>query len=281
MPDPRELVVEMYLQFAEQLADAAGEAIRPWFRRLLEVERKGDGSPVTQADRAAETAIRERIADRFPGHGVIGEEYGTEQAEAEWVWVIDPIDGTGAFISGLPTFGTLIGLAHEGAPVVGVLDQPVLNERWAGLHYAGVTRRTTHNAQVIHTSETRELATAIGFATSPDMFQDEAQSGWLGLSSRLERVRYGADCYAYGLLASGYIDVVCEASLKLWDYFALAPIVQGAGGQMTDWRGGALGLASGDSVLATATQRLHVEALSVLSDTVSGADRQQILHHTI
>jgi len=255
----------MYLQFAEELADAAAELIRPWFRSRLEVQRKGDGSPVTEADRAAEAAIRERIADRFPAHGVIGEEYGTERDDAEWVWVIDPIDGTGAFVSGLPTFGTLIGLLRDGQPVAGVLDQPIANERWAGLNYPDVTRRTTHNSQIVHTSSTRILETSIGFATSPDMFQGTARQSWDILSASLERVRYGVDCYAYGLLASGFIDIVCEASLKRWDYLALAPIVQGAGGYMTDWAGGQLTLESGDQVVAASTRQLQQAAIARLS----------------
>ena len=152
MPDPRELAAEMHLAFAEQLADAAGAAIRPWFRADASVELKGDGTPVTAADRAAEIAIRERIADPHPSHGIVGEEFGSEQVDAEWVWVIDPIDGTGAFVSGLPTFTTLIGLCHEGSPILGLLDQVILGERWSGVDLPGVLRRTTHNSQVIHSS---------------------------------------------------------------------------------------------------------------------------------
>ena len=269
MPDPRELTAEMYLRFAEELADASGDAIRPWFRSELEVERKGDGSPVTQADRAAETAIRERIADQFPLHGVIGEEFGSERSEAEWVWVIDPIDGTGAFVSGLPTFGTLIALVHEGTPVVGLLDQPILRERWSGLCFPDVRARTTHDSHIVHTSSTTNLDTSIGFATDPTMFTGSARSAWNALSSSFERVRYGVDCYAYGLLASGFVDIVCEASLKSWDYLALAPIVRGAGGRMTDWDGSDLTLESGDRVLAAANMRLHRAAISRLT----GAER--------
>lgn len=264
MPDPREMMADMYLQFAEDLADASGEVIRPWFRSELQVDRKSDGSPVTLADRTAETVIRERIADQFPQHGVIGEEFDNERPDAEWVWVIDPIDGTGAFVSGLPTFGTLIGLAHEGVPLLGVLDQPILKERWAGVNYPGVVRRSTHNSHVVHTSPTSDLTASIGFATTPDMFPPDAVGAWQTLSTSFERVRYGADCYAYGLLASGFVDIVCEASLKPWDYLALVPIVQGAGGLMTDWHGSALTLTSGDRVLASATQRLHKSAIERL-----------------
>lgn len=266
MPDPREMIADMYLQFAEELADASGEAIRPWFRRRLHVQRKGDGSPVTQADKSAEQAIRERIADRFLDHGVIGEEFGSERADAEWVWVIDPIDGTGAFVTGLPTFGTLIGLMHDGEPLLGVLDQPILNDRWCGVNYPGVVRRTTHNSHLVHTSSTTDLESSVGFATTPDMFEGKAQQAWTSLSSTFERVRYGADCYAYGLLASGFVDIVCEASLKSWDYLALIPIVMGAGGQMTDWQGQTLTLDSKDRVVAAATLKLHRAALERLVD---------------
>ena len=258
----------MYLQFAEQLADAAAAAIRPWFRmsaERLQLERKSDGSPVTEADRAAESAIRERIAERYPEHGVIGEEFGSERVDAEWVWVIDPIDGTGAFISGLPTFGTLIGLLRGGVPLLGILDQPVLAERWCGVDEPGVLRRSTHNAQVIHTNMHAELGSAITFATSPDMFTGDAQGAWQRLADGVERVRYGVDCYAYGLLALGCIDIVCEAHLKPWDYLALAPIVQGAGGRMTDWDGEPLTSTSGDRVLAASTAQLHAAARRCLT----------------
>ena len=265
MPDPREMMADMYLQFAVELADLSGEIIRPWFRNELQIDRKSDGSPVTQADRGAEAAIRERIADQFPQHGVIGEEYGNERTDAEWVWVIDPIDGTGAFVSGLPTFGTLIGLAHDGVPLLGVLDQPILQERWAGVSYPGVVRQSTHNSHVIHTSSTHDLTGSISFATTPDMFPPDAAEAWQTLSAAFERVRYGVDCYAYGLLASGFVDIVCEASLKPWDYLALVPIVQGAGGLMTDWQGSPLTLSSGDRVLASATKGLHEAAIEQLA----------------
>lgn len=265
MPDPRELVAAMYLEFAEELADLAAAAIRPWFRNRATVETKGDGSPVTVADRSAEAEMRQRIADRFPQHGIIGEEFGTERDDAEWVWVLDPLDGTGAFVSGIPTFGTVIGLAREGEPVLGVLDSTILSERWTGLSFPDLPRKAAHNKQVIHSTSTTDLSASTCLATTPEMFQAEDLRAWQRLSARCERVRYGIDCYAYGLLALGTVDIVCEASLKLWDYFGLAPIVRGAGGQMTDWNGSALTLASGDQILATATPQLHRAALSELA----------------
>ncbi len=262
----RKLDADAYLQFAGELADAAGEAIRPWFRSHLQVERKGDGSPVTQADRAAETAIRERICSRFPHHGIVGEEFGAARTDAEWVWVIDPIDGTGAFISGLPTFGTLIGLVWNGVPVLGVLDQPISAERWTGLDFPDISPQTTHNSNVVQTSSTTDLGDSIGFASNPAMFKGPERDAWDRLASSLYRARYGIDCYAYGLLASGFADIVCEASLKAWDYMALVPIVRGAGGQITDWNGGSLTLASQGRVLASASPGLHRAALDRLRE---------------
>lgn len=270
MPDPRDVVANVYTEFANQLADAAAEAILPHFRRRPAVEAKGDGTPVTQADREAEAAIREQIEARFPKHGIVGEEFGSERNGAEWVWVLDPIDGTGAFISGLPTFGTLIGLLHRGSPVLGVLDQPVSRERWIGLTWpGGIHRAMLRSASVthrIHTLSTVSLSDAVGFATSPDQFSGAAQAGWERLRGALGRVRYGVDCYAYGLLAAGCIDLVAEASLKPWDCLPLVPIVSGAGGVMTSWAGEPLSLECADRVLAAATRELHGAAMQALAE---------------
>ncbi len=266
MPDPRDVVANIYLDFIHQLADAAAEAIRPHFRSPLRVDAKADGSPVTRADKDAEQAIRERIADRFPNHGVVGEEWGAERTDAEWLWIIDPIDGTGAFISGLPTFGTLIGLLHEGRPLLGLLNQPISNERWIGLNWPGLKPQTTLNTQLIHTSSTADLHSAIGFATSPEQFRGPQNDAWQRLSGQLERARYGVDCYAYGLLAAGYVDLVAEASLKPWDCLPLVPIVTAAGGTISDWTGNPLGLENADRVLAAATRALHSAAIAALAE---------------
>ena len=268
MPDPTDVVANVYAEFAHQLADAAADAIRPHFRARLAVDAKSDGSPVTRADRDAEDAIRALIAQRFPGHGIVGEEFGAERADAEWVWVVDPIDGTGAFIAGLPTFGTLIGLLREGRPVLGILNQPIAEERWIGLAWPGLKSTAALNSQVIHTSSTTDLHHAIGFATSPQQFLGDDETAWNRLNSRLARVRYGVDCYAYGLLAAGYVDLVAEASLKPWDCLPLVPIVAGAGGLISDWSGAPLSLHNGDRVLATATRSLHNAALQALNNAV-------------
>ena len=205
-----------------------------------------------------------------PTHGLIGEEFGNDRPDAEWTWAIDPIDGTGAFASGLPTFATLIALLHHGSPVLGLIDQPILQERWLGAVFDGTPPlaefASPAGTQQIHTSSTPDLENAIGFATTPAMFHGGARTAWQRLSASLDRVRYGVDAYAYGLLALGRIDLVCEASLKPWDYLALDPVIRAAGGVITDWQGRPLTANSGDQVLAAATRPLHRAALELLSN---------------
>ena len=250
-----------FLALAIDLADAAGEAIRPHFRRPIAVDDKPDLSPVTAADRAAETAMRQLIAARFPAHGIIGEEFGTIREGADWVWVLDPIDGTKSFISGIPLFGTLIALLHQGRPVLGIIDQPISRERWRGV--AG--QQTTHNGAAIHSRACADLARATLFATAPDMFRGADGDAFARLRSCVKLTRHGGDCYAYGLVASGFIDCVVEASLKPYDYCAMVPIIEGAGGVFTDWQGEKLGLASDGRVLAAGDRRVHAAALAVLA----------------
>jgi inositol-phosphate phosphatase/L-galactose 1-phosphate phosphatase/histidinol-phosphatase len=253
--------LDLFLALAGDLADAAGEAIRPHFRQPIAVTDKPDLSPVTVADRAAETAMRRLIAARFPEHGIIGEEYGPERADSEFVWVLDPIDGTKSFISGVPLFGTLIALARQGRPILGIIDQPISRERWIGA--AG--HATTFNGTAIRCRPCAALAAATVFSTSPDMFKgtDAAAHGRVAKAAKL--VRFGADCYAYGLLAHGFIDLVIEASLKPYDFSAMVPIVEGAGGIATDWRGKPLSLASDGRVLVAGDVGAHREALALLA----------------
>jgi inositol-phosphate phosphatase/L-galactose 1-phosphate phosphatase/histidinol-phosphatase len=253
--------LDSFLALAADLADAAGEAIRPHFRQPIAVTDKPDLSPVTVADRAAEAAMRQLIAARFPEHGIIGEEYGPERADAEFVWVLDPIDGTKSFISGVPLFGTLIALAHQGRPILGIIDQPISRERWIGA--AGYP--TTFNGTAIRCRPCAAVAAATVFSTSPDMFKgaDAAAHGRVAKAAKL--VRFGADCYAYGLLAHGFIDLVIEASLKPYDFSAMVPIVEGAGGIATDWQGKPLSLASDGRVLVAGDVGAHREALALLA----------------
>ncbi|HWB50467.1 MAG TPA: histidinol-phosphatase [Stellaceae bacterium] len=252
--------LDAYLALAHELADAAGAAIRPYFRTPLAVDDKADLSPVTAADRAAEQAMRRLIAARFPQHGIIGEEFGREREEAEFVWVLDPIDGTKSFISGVPLFGTLIALARRGTPIVGVIDQPISRERWVGA--AG--RATTHNGKVIRCRACPGLAAATVFATTPEMFTGADAAGFARVAAAAKLVRFGADCYAYGLVALGFVDVVIEASLKTYDFGAMLPIIAGAGGIATDWQGKPLGLSSDGRVLIAGDKRTHSDALDLL-----------------
>jgi histidinol-phosphatase len=253
--------LDPFLTLAAALADAAGAAVRPYFRQPLAVDDKPDSSPVTVADRAAEHAMREMIARRFPEHGIIGEEFGREREEAEFVWVLDPIDGTKSFISGVPLFGTLIALARRGRPVLGIIDQPVSRERWVGA--AG--RPTTFNGAAVRCRPCSPLSAATLFSTSPDMFKGADAAAHARLAAAAKLVRYGADCYAYGLLALGFIDLVVEASLKPYDFSAMLPIVEGAGGVATDWSGAPLTLASDGRVVVAGDPRAHRAALAALA----------------
>jgi myo-inositol-1(or 4)-monophosphatase len=246
---------------AEAAADAAALVVRPYFRSGLVTERKGDLSPVTEADRAAEQAMRTVLAGKFPQHGILGEEFGLERAEARLRWVLDPIDGTRAFITGRPLFGTLVGLLDGDRPVLGVIDQPITGERWVGA--AGMpTRFRGPFGGRAGCRPCGSLLQAELSCTSPQMFGAELPR-WQRLSAAVGRTTFGGDCYAYGLLALGQIDVIAEADLKLWDWVALLPVIEGAGGRMTDWHGEQLrpdgdgrALAVGDPALLDAAVRL-------------------------
>ena len=252
--------LDCYLALANELADVAGAAIRPYFRTALAVDDKADLSPVTAADRAAEQAMRQLITARFPDHGIIGEEYGREREDAEYVWVLDPIDGTKSFISGVPLFGTLIALARRGTSIVGIIDQPISRERWVGAE----GRATTHNGQPIRCRACRGIAAATVFATTPEMFLGADAASFARVSAAAKLTRFGADCYAYGLVALGFVDVVIEASLKPYDFGAMLPIITGAGGIATDWQGAPLGLSSDGRVLIAGDKRTHSDALALL-----------------
>jgi histidinol phosphatase-like enzyme (inositol monophosphatase family) len=257
-----EPVAAAHLALAEALADAARAVIRGYFRQKLVVDDKSDRSPVTIADREAEATMRRLIEARFPDHGILGEEHGSVRAEAEYLWVLDPIDGTKSFISGIPLFGTLIALLHRGRPVLGVIDQPILGERWLG----ATNRPTTLNGAPVHARPCLSLATATLFSTAPDsMFASVEAEGFARLRRAVKLLRTGADCYAYAQLASGFIDLVVEGQLKSYDYCALVPVIEGAGGVITDWQGHPLGLASDGKVLACGDPTLAAAARARLT----------------
>ena len=252
-----------YMAAAEQAADLAGAVIRPLFRSALLVEAKGDASPVTAADQQAEQAIRAFLAERFPDHGIWGEEYGADRPDAEWLWLLDPIDGTRAFVTGRPLFGTLISLLHKGVPVLGLIDQPATGERWIGVE-GEPTRFRGAMGGVAKCRPCAELAQAELSCTSPDMFLEDQRDGFDRLRRAARRVTWGGDCYSYGLMALGLVDVVAEATMKPWDWAALVPVVQGAGGSVTDWAGRPLTVESDGSVLALGDPGMLAEAVGLL-----------------
>lgn len=252
-----------FVEAAEAAAEAAGAVIRPLFRSALLVEAKGDASPVTEADKAAERTIRALLRERFPEHGVIGEEYGAERADADYVWVIDPIDGTRAFVTGRPLFGSLIGLMHRGEPVLGLIDQPATGERWIGV--AGEPLR--FRGPMGGTPRTRpcaRMAEAELSCTSHEMFTPEEAPRFARLRAAARRTTWGGDCYAYGLLALGLVDVIVESDLKPWDWVALAPVIEAAGGSMTDWAGQPLRLDGPGQVIALGDRALLPEVCALL-----------------
>jgi histidinol phosphatase-like enzyme (inositol monophosphatase family) len=248
------------IALAERLVAAAAAEIAPRFRKTIPSEQKADITPVTEADRAAEKAIRAILAAERPDDGVIGEEYGAVEGNSGRSWVIDPIDGTKAFMTGRPTFVTLIALLEGDDPVIGVIDQPITGDRWIGA--AG--KPTTLNGQPIRTRDCVEIGAAIFSATSAEMFAGGDEAVYRRVADATRFRTFGGDGYAYGLLAAGWIDIVLEADLKLHDYAALAPVILGAGGSFTDWRGAKLGRGSDGRVLASATAALHGQALQLI-----------------
>ena len=250
-----------FLDFAIELAEASGTLIREAFRRPLSVEAKDDLSPVTQSDKAVETRLRERIASRYPEHGIVGEEYDDTQVSAEFVWVIDPIDGTKQFAAGLPTFATLIALARDGKPVLGIIDQPVTSERWIGMTGTG----TTFKGKPVHTRSCERLADAVMATSAPDYFDALAAPAYQRLNEVTRWPLYGAGCHAYGQIAMGCIDIGIEASHSAFDYCALVPVVEGAGGIISDWQGDPLTIHSGDRFIAAGDSRIHRQALDLMA----------------
>lgn len=253
------------IRFAEKLCDEARKITSTYFRQDFLVDSKQDKTPVTVADRDTEKRLRSMISRQFPAHGIFGEEFGATDVARRNVWVIDPIDGTGSFVIGMPTYGTLVALLDEGSPVLGVIDMPILRERWIGA--TGI--RTTLNGRPITTSSTSTLATTRMITTSPDAFSEAEEGMFKSLKRGVMITRYGGDCYAYGLLAAGCCDLVVETGLQPYDYLPLVPVIAGAGGVVTDWAGNQLGLQSDGRVLACSTPTLHAEALAYIERALS------------
>lgn len=250
--------------FLRQLAAAAANETLPRFRThgTVDNKEKGGFDPVTEADRGAEMAIRKLISETYPDHGIIGEEFGAENADAEHVWVIDPIDGTRAFITGLPVWGTLAGLVSGARAVAGFMSQPFTGELFfsdgISSYYEG-----PDGASQIRTRATRSLADATILTTTPALYDGEKRERYDDLENACRLARYGTDCYAFAMLASGFADIVCEPGLNSYDIAALIPIIEKAGGCVTRWDGGRA--ESGGDVLAAATPELHKAALKMLN----------------
>lgn len=253
------------IELANRLAQAAGDAIRPLFRGDWQVEHKDDHTAVTVADRAAEEAMRRIVEAERPHDGIIGEEFGTLREGASRQWVFDPIDGTQSFVAGRPIFGTLIALLQDGWPVLGVIDQPILGERWVG----AIGEGTTFNGKPIRTRACTALEGASVATTSPHAFAEEEVDAYLRVVAKAYPKRpypvYGGDCYNYALLASGHLDLVMESGLKLHDYAALVPVVEGAGGMMADWQGHPLDAGSDGTVIALGDPARLEDVLEAMS----------------
>jgi histidinol-phosphatase len=261
---PLDSQFQAFLATAHTLADRAGAVILPHFRTAFAIDHKGGDffDPVTTADRAAESAIREALAGVYPAHGIIGEEFGSTRSDADYCWVIDPIDGTRSFILGLPLWGTLIGLTRGGVPLLGMMDQPFTGERFfsgeseALFRHQGATR-------TMHVRACPTLGEALLSTTTPQYFTDDDAQRFEALSRTVRLRRYGGDCYNYCMLALGQIDLVVEAGLNPYDIIPLIPIVEGAGGVVSTWDGGdAIG---GGRIIAAGDPRLHELAVKILS----------------
>lgn len=250
-----------FVPFFHVLADVAREITLRYFRRAYVIHEKDDKTPVTEADREIETSLRDRIQKQFPHHGIVGEEFGKENIQAEWVWVIDPIDGTKSFATGRPLFGTVIGLVHNNRPVVGLIDQGFTDERWVGI----TDQFCLHNNQRVRVAQDRPLERVRFLTAGPEMYQDGHRENFEALRQLTQWTLYGGDCYSYGQLASGFVDLVLERYLCLHDYIGLVPLVTGAGGHISDWEGKAITLSSGDTIIAASSSRLAKEVLSILN----------------
>lgn len=257
--EPMQKIPAEFLPLMQRLADASGALIRKYFRNTS-FESKEDETPVTAADRGAEEVIRALLKKERSQDGVWGEEFGAENMEAEWAWVIDPIDGTKSFIRGMPVFATLIALLHKGAPVLGLIDQPILQERWLG----GMGLPAVMNGKTVRTRSCARLSEAVLNATAPYMFKGENGRRFEPLAEACRYSLWGGDAYAYGLLASGFIDVQVDTQLKLHDWAALVPVIEAAGGKITGWQGQTLDMKSDGRVIAAGDARLLEPALKYL-----------------
>ncbi len=255
------LNTEEFSKFANSLTDEASKISMKYFRNKIEIEIKDDESPVTLADKETEQVIRERIRKEYPGHGILGEEFENEKIDSEFIWVIDPIDGTRSYIAGHKDFGNLIALLHNKKPVLGIINCPAHNERWVGIK----NKKTKCNGKEIQTSKIQEIKDAYLFTSGLYFKEPQIRKGLELLKEHSRHYRLGGDCYMYGMLASGLIDIVLEDTLKVHDYMALVNVIEGAGGIITDKFGGDISLESDGSLVASSTSFLHDEIIKLIN----------------
>lgn len=248
-------------RFAERLADEARMMLLAGQGARSSAVLKPDRTFVTDLDAAIEARLRAIISSTYPNHGIVGEEEESRQIDADYVWILDPIDGTAPFIAGVPVYGTLIALAHRGVPILGVMDLPVTAERWVGVS----GHVTTHNGKPVATRSCADLSTAILTASNPDFFAAQEQPALEALKSHTAWRIYGGCCMAYGLLANGRTDVAIDTRLKIYDYAPFKPIIEGAGGVITDWTGRPIDLQSGPRILAAGDPARHRDALALIA----------------
>ena len=249
-----------FIEFANELADTARDIALRYFRQTIEIEKKADNTPVSIADKLIEQTIREAINQVYPLHGILGEEFKQQPSMSEYLWVIDPIDGTKSFVCGHPTYGCLIALLKNGKPVMGIIEMPALNERWVG----AIDLQSQFNGLKISSNQTNQITDSVIACTGIDFFNENELPVFDHLSRQAKFRLFGGDCYNYGLLSSGYIDVVMESDLKPFDFMALVPVIESAGGMVTDWQGNPLNLKSSGQILATANMTLHQQCLSII-----------------
>ena len=251
-----------YLNFANTLADAAGTISMEYFRTSLSIDNKSDESPVTIADQNTELKIRSMIEKEYPDHGILGEEFDSVNPEAEFIWVIDPIDGTRSYIAGHKDFGNLISLTQNKKPIIGIINCPAHNERWVGVK----NHNTTINQQTAKTSGIEKIKDAYLFTSGLYFDEPHLRNGVKKITEKVKYYRYGGDCYMYGMVASGLIDIVIEDTLKVHDYMALVNIIEGAGGEITDKFGNEITTDSKGSIIASANKKLHSELISLINE---------------
>tara|TARA_B100001250_G_scaffold251884_1_gene216562 strand:- start:130 stop:906 length:777 start_codon:yes stop_codon:yes gene_type:complete len=251
-----------YIKFANKLADAASITSMQYFRTSLDIDNKSDQSPVTIADKNTELKIRSMIEKEYPNHGILGEEFDSINPDAEFIWVIDPIDGTRSYIAGHKDFGNLISLTQNKKPIIGIINCPAHNERWVGVK----NQNTTINQQPTKCSKVSSVKDAYLFTSGAYFDEPHLRNAVEKIQKKIRYFRYGGDCYMYGMVASGLIDIVIEDTLKVHDYMALVNVIEGAGGKITDKFGNEITTESQGSVVVSANQKLHSELISIINE---------------